>query len=85
MLKYFFPDDGETSKNAVELPGKHYKPIDTDYFAQACANHCYSHRDGQEWSWPVKFGIVDFESGSVEYFKVHVEFNPSFWAEKVNV
>ncbi len=84
-MKFYLPDDQETIADAREITGK-YQP-DEDHmasnFAEDAARWYYSNCDGYEDSWPKKFAVVGNNGNELGVFNVHMDFDPTFWADKL--
>lgn len=81
-MKYFLPDEQETIDDAREITGK-YQPSEDHMagtFAEDVAEYLYS--CDPEWGDNLKISVVG-SSGSVYTFKIHIDYDPTFYAEKL--
>lgn len=84
-MKYYIPDNGETSGDAQSLPGQDHPTSKTFCFQRAAvvaADWCHARRNGWEWDWPKKIVIID-EGGEEYPFEVRRDMVPEFVAREL--
>lgn len=75
VWKYYCPDDGETAKDATEIPQKEILFDDAFWAAKAACEHQYLEYDGWEYiGKPFKAVIITPAGNEVPYI---FEFEPS--------
>ena len=80
---------GGLAETDMEAPGDPADPgspaweaTDAESAAEVYAEYCFSHRDGWEDRWPLKFR-VRAEDGTEQDFEVELEMEPRFSARSV--
>lgn len=84
-MKFYLPDFGETMGDAREITGIN-QPTENhmaDSFAEDAANYYNREGGGCDEKWPIKFAIIGIDGSPLGVFRVGIDYDPSFYAEKV--